>query len=242
MESLHPTRAIGYLRVSTEAQTEGYGLDIQRDDVVALAGAEQLDLVEVFADEGISGKEDLTGRAGLARALDHLADHPGTVLIIPKLDRLARDLMVQESILADAWKAGATVLSCSETERTYCRPDSPDDPARTLIRQVLGAVAAYERSMIRLRMTRGRRRLLDQQGWAGGPEPYGWTDPDERKVLDLVATERARGMSWALIAQQLNARRWFKRNGRTWSAQEIQRTHARSAARQSSEQGTLAGV
>jgi len=230
--------AIGYLRVSTEAQLDGMGLDIQADAITELAAARGLDLDETFTDEGISGSEGLDGRTGLAAALDWLTGHPGATLIIPRLDRLARDLMVQEQILADAWKTGATVLSCSETERTYCQPDSPDDPARTLIRQVLGAVAAYERKMIRLRMTKGRRRLLDAQGWAGGPQPYGWSDPCERAVL--VSARRGSGCSWGAIADQLNRTGRRKRNGRTWSPQELQRTHARAAARMSLEQEALA--
>lgn len=227
--------AFGYIRVSTEAQMDGFGPDIQRAAVAELAAAEGMELVTVFADEGISGSEGLDGRAALALALNYLTDNPGATLIIPRLDRLARDLMVQEQVLADCWKAGATVLSCSETERTYCRPDSPDDPARTLIRQVLGAVAAYERSMIRLRMTRGRRRLLDQQGWAGGPEPYGWSDTAERALLGHVTHERACGMSWGVIAGMLNATGRHKRNGRAWTAQELQRTHARSIGRTARE-------
>jgi DNA invertase Pin-like site-specific DNA recombinase len=225
---------ISYLRVSTETQLDGQGLDIQRDDVAAVAATLGIDLVGEYVDEGICGAEGLDVRLALARALDYLGEHPGTVLIIPKLDRLARDLMVQESILADAWKAGAEVLSCSETERTYCRPDSPDDPARTLIRQVLGAVAAYERSMIRLRMMRGRRRLLDQQGWAGGPEPYGWSNETEQLVLAEVTMHRQDRRTWAWISSHLNQTGQYKRNGADWTAQEIQRTHSRAAIRSGS--------
>lgn len=223
--------AAGYGRVSTETQMDGFGPEIQRDSIAELAAAEGLDLVAVFMDEGVSGSEGLDTRTELAKALDFLAANPGATLIIPRLDRLARDLMVQESVLADIWKMGATVLSCSETERTYCRPDSPDDPARTLIRQVLGAVAAYERAMIRLRMTRGRRRLLDQQGWAGGPEPYGWSDDAERATLSHMMHERGHGTSWGVIAGQLNRSDRRKRNGRDWTAQEVQRTYARAVGR-----------
>lgn len=223
--------AIGYLRVSTEAQLDGMGLDIQRDAVTDLAAERDLDLDATFTDEGISGSEGLDGRIGLAAALDWLTAHPGATLIIPRLDRLARDLMIQESILADIWRTGGHVLSCSETERTYCQPDNPDDPARTLIRQVLGAVAAYERKMIRLRMTKGRRRLLDAQGWAGGPQPYGWSCPDERAVLAHVSHERGDGIPWAVIAEQLNQTGRRKRNGQPWAPQELQRTHARATRR-----------
>jgi DNA invertase Pin-like site-specific DNA recombinase len=231
--------AIGYGRVSTETQVDGFGPEIQSDSITTLAATEGLELLAIYTDEGISGSEGLDTRVGLARALDYLAEHPGTTLLIPRLDRLARDLMVQESILADAWKAGAVVLSCSETERTYCRPDSPDDPARTLIRQVLGAVAAYERAMIRLRMTRGRRRLLDQQGWAGGPEPYGWSDETEQEILATMTQHRACGTPWQTIATTLNVAGRTKRNGKAWTAQEAQRTHARAAQRLTVRQPTL---
>lgn len=226
-----PTAAVAYLRVSTESQLDGFGLDIQRATVEQTAAEQGLGIVAWYVDEGICGAEDLDVRKGLASALDHLATGGATTLIIPRLDRLARDLMIQESVLADAWKAGATVLSGSETERTYCRPDNPDDPARTLIRQVLGAVAAYERAMIRLRMTRGRRRKLEQDGYAGGPQPYGWSDADERTLLDDVDSARRVGRTWRTIAGELNSARRFKRNGAPWTPTELQRTYARSIAR-----------
>ena len=223
--------AAGYLRVSTETQLDGLGMDIQLDAVTALAAAEGLTLGPIFTDEGICGAEGLDTREGLADALDWLAEHPGATLIIPRLDRLARDLMVQEQILADAWKVGATVLPCSETERTYCRPDDPDDPARKLIRTMLGAVAAYERDMIRNRLIKGRRRRIATDGYAGGPDPYGWRCDSERAVLAHVQARRTHGASWQRIADELNAGGKMKRNGRAWTPQALQKTHARAAAR-----------
>jgi DNA invertase Pin-like site-specific DNA recombinase len=229
-EPLTP-RAVAYLRVSTEAQLDGLGLDVQRAAVEELAQREGLTIAEWFTDEGISGSEGLDTRRALAGALDYLAEHPGATLIVPRLDRLARDLMVQEQVLADAWKCGATVLSCSETERTYCRPDDPSDPARTLIRQVLGAVAAYERAMIRLRLVRGRRMRLVREGWAGGPVPYGWSDPAEQAVLVRIHELRCGGVSWRRIAELFRVTSVRKRNGGQWNAGELQRTYARALER-----------
>lgn len=220
------TRAIAYLRVSTEAQLDGLGLDIQRDATIELCAAHDLSCAAVYVDEGISGSEGLRGRDALAAALEDLSAHPGTTLVIPRLDRLARDLMVQEHVLADIWKTGGAVLSCSETERAYCHPDNPDDPARTLIRQVLGSVAQYERQMIHLRMTKGRRRRLAETGWAGGPRAYGHDD-HERAVLVHVGHQRAAGMSWRGLASDLNGRGLSKRNGRPWTAQELHRIYVR---------------
>lgn len=233
---------IGYVRVSTETQVEGFGLDVQTSAILAtITELELPPLVSgaIFADEGVSGKEGLDTRAGLAAALDHLEAHPGSTLIIPRLDRLARDLMVQEQVLADIWRTGATVVPCSAAERVYCQPDNPDDPARTLIRQVLGAVAAYERTMIRLRMSRGRRRLLDAQGWAGGPVPYGWTDETERAVLTTIAEKRRQGFTWQMIAAALNSDGSTKRNGQRWTASELHRVHRRALARRPDPTPTL---
>lgn len=221
----------GYLRVSTEAQLDGLGLDVQRAAVTELGEQQGRTIGAWFVDEGISGSEGLDTRAGLAAALDYLCEHPGATLIVPRLDRLARDLMVQESVLADIWRAGGHVLSCSETERTYCRPDDPADPARTLIRQVLGAVAAYERAMIRLRLVRGRRLRLVRDGWAGGPVPYGWNDEHEHAVLLDIDEHRRAGVSWRALARVFAERGVVKRNGKPWNAQELQRTHARALER-----------
>lgn len=222
--------AIGYVRVSTTDQLDGLGLDIQRASIEQLATEHGYTLAHIYADEGISGKEDIGTRTGLGDALRHLGDG-ASVLIIPKLDRLARDLMVQEQVLAEAWRHGAAVVSCVETERVYCQPDNPDDPSRTLIRQVLGAVAAYERAMIRHRMVTGRRRRIATDGYAGGPEPYGWTDPTEQAILAHVEHARQHGTTWRNIAHQLNNAGHVKRNGKRWTPAELQRTHQRAASR-----------
>lgn len=225
------TPAISYRRVSTESQLDGYGLDIQDDAIAALATAEGFTIAATFADEGISGSEDLATRIGLADAIDYLAAHPGTVLIIPKLDRLARDMVIQEQVLAECWRAGGQVVSCLPAERIYCQPDDPMDPSRTLIRQILGAVAQYDRAMIRARLISGRRRKLNATGYAGGPEPYGYTCTTERALLDYVTEQRRVRRPWRELAAELNAAGRHKRNGGLWSASELHRTMQRSAHR-----------
>lgn len=225
------SNAIGYIRVSTESQIDGGGLDVQRDSIIAYATANALELVGIHADEGISGSEDVEGRQGLANAIDALHTGTATVLIVPKLDRLARSLMVQESILADIWKSGASVVPCVEGERLYCQPDNPDDPSRALIRQVLGAVAAYERAMIRARLVAGRRRRIAQDGYAGGPRPYGWEDPAEQAILSAVADQRDTGKTWTEIAGILNTSARYGRGDSLWTGSHLARTFKRAERR-----------
>ena len=77
----------------------------------------------------------------------------------------------------------------------------------------------------------GRRRLLARDGWAGGPQPYGWSCPDEQAVLAHVEHARQRGSTWRDIAAELNHAGRFKRNGKRWTAAELHRTSQRASRR-----------
>ena len=122
----------------------------------------QYKIIETYADEGVSGAKDLDERLGLADALAAVKSGGAGGLVVYRLDRLARDLVLQEQLLAEVNRAGGQVFSTSDAEQHYL-VDDPDDPARRLIRQVLGAVSEYERSMISLRLRSGR----SAQGGAG---------------------------------------------------------------------------
>ncbi len=225
--------AVGYIRVSTDNQLDGLGLDIQEAAIRELSAVRGWELVDIFRDEGVSGSEDIIGRQGLANAIAALEADDVSVLVVPKLDRLARDLIVQESILRDVWRMGCEVVPCVEGEQFACRPDSPTDPSRKLIRQVLGAVAEYERAMIKARLVAGRRRKIAEVGYAGGPEPYGWSDPDEQRVIELVRVWRWEDeMTWSQIAAHLNGTDRRQRNGEPWTAQSLHRTINRAWERQ----------
>ncbi|OAA25495.1 site-specific recombinase, DNA invertase Pin [Frankia sp. EI5c] len=176
-------RVIAYLRVSTEKQLDGYGLDVQRDAVRAWARANGHRIVEVFPEEGVSGK--LEDRPELAKALRALKDGQADGIVVPKLDRLARDLVVQEQLIAEVWRMGAAVFSAVASEADYL-VDDPADPSRKLIRQVLGAVSEYERAMIALRLRTGRAHKASKGGYAYGAPAFGQKAVDK----ELTADER----------------------------------------------------
>ena len=223
---------IGYRRVSGESQLDGYGLPIQYDAIHALAAQEGLPVDEIFTDGGISGTKDTDERPGLEAVVTYCTEHPGTTVLLPKLDRLARALAIQEHILAVLWATDATVLSCDAGENHYLRTgDDPDDPTRTLIRQVLGAVAQFERGQIRLRLRNGRRRKIRDHGWAGGVEPYGWTDEREQLTISRAVAMRAANIPWRAVCAELNTAGLVKRNGQPWNETELCRTVRRARER-----------
>src|ERR1039458_4876473 len=110
-------RALGYVRVSTTDQAErGQGLNIQRRGIREYCRAHRLVLLEILGDEGISGVSGLQGRPGLAEALSRIENHEATVLVLFRLDRLARDLLLQETVVERLRLGGGSVISVREAD------------------------------------------------------------------------------------------------------------------------------
>src|SRR5262245_66311881 len=117
---------IGYARVSTDGQT----LDAQEAALIA-AGAQR-----VFA-EKVSGA--VTDRKALAKAIASLA--AGDVLLVTRLDRLARSTRDLLNVLDAIGKAGAGFRSLADPMIDTTSPHGK------LIIAVLGALAEFEGSM-----------------------------------------------------------------------------------------------
>lgn len=229
------SRAVGYLRISTEGQADGLGLDVQRESVEQWCQAKGHELVAVHQDV-TSGKNGLGDRDGLALALTALATGEAQVLVVPRLDRLARDLVLQEQLLREAWMHGE-VASCAEGEGNL--KDDPDDPSRALIRQVLGAVSQYERSMIALRLKRGRAAKAARGGYSFGSPHYGTKAvngelvpvPEEQEVIDIIRVMVGEGLSGQQIADNLNWRGVKPRRGQQWYRSQVNRIIRREGMR-----------
>jgi DNA invertase Pin-like site-specific DNA recombinase len=199
-------------------------------------------LVAIYADEGVSGSNGLDSRRALPEALSALRERRATGLVVYRLDRLARDLIVQETLLAEVRRLGCEVFSTSGGEAAYL-VDDPDDPSRRLIRQVLGAVSEYERSMISLRLRSGRRRKAAEGGYAFGSPPMGYRSVDgvlienaeEQATLARIEQLRAEGRSVRQIAQALNDEsRPTKRGADRWHPTTVARILRRASFRASS--------
>src|SRR5262245_53418179 len=148
-------KVVSYTRVSTGKQERGLGLSVQEQAIRGWAGAERQQIVAGFSDR-VSGAVPVHERPGLAAALRLIREGEAEAIVVYRLDRLARDLIVQEQLVAEIRRMGGQLFTTSPAEAHYL-DDDPDDPSRKLIRQVLGAVREFESSMILLRLRNGRR-------------------------------------------------------------------------------------
>jgi DNA invertase Pin-like site-specific DNA recombinase len=138
-------KAVSYLRVSGKGQVDGDGFPRQRDTIARYVRTHGVDVVGEYRDEGVSGTRDLDDREGLGELIERIRANGVRLVLVERADRLARDLLVSEVLLAQFRDLGVRVVAAdSGTDLTA----ADEDPTRVLIRQVLGAVAQFEKSVI----------------------------------------------------------------------------------------------
>lgn len=214
-------KAVSYVRVSGKGQAGGDGPERQRQAITRFAKSAGLTIVEEFSDIGVSGVKDLGDRPGLAALLDRLESNGVRTVVVERADRLARDLMVSEVILAQLGRAGAKVLTADGADLST----TADDPTRTLIRQVLAAVAQFDKTVTVLKLRAARERMRRKGQRVEGRKPYGFRE-NEKAVIERMRQLRrkpakGRRPSIAAVALQLNTEGHRNRAGRDWSPQMV---------------------
>ena len=213
---MQPTKAFAYLRVSGRGQVEGDGFPRQKAAIKAYADAHGVRIARYFQEEGVSGTKDLENRPALTELMLALHSNGVTTVIVEKLDRLARDLMIQETIVADLRKSGFTLISVAEPD--LCS----DDPSRKLVRQIFGAISEYERAMIVLKLKASRQRMRAKTGRCEGRKPYGARE-GERDVIGRIVEFHKNGLNYSEIAAKLNALGITARSGGQWYPANVSR-------------------
>jgi DNA invertase Pin-like site-specific DNA recombinase len=199
-----------YLRVSGKSQVDGDGFDRQLAAVRSYAKSNSIRITKVFREEGVSGTKDMANRPAFSEMLEALHSNGVRLVLVERLDRLARDLMIQESIIADLKRSGFEIVSVTEPD--LCS----DDPSRKLMRQVLGAFAEYEKDVLVLKLRGAKQRLKAKTGVAHeGAKPFGYYE-GEAAVLEKMKALRSSGVAYDKIAAILNREGIKPRRGERW--------------------------
>lgn len=202
-------KAFGYARVSGKGQIEGDGFPRQMKAIREHAAVQNIRIARVFREEGVSGTIETMDRPAWAEMIAALQCSGVRMIVVEKLDRVARDLMVQEACIADLQKHGFTLISVQE-------PDlMANDPTRVLMRQLLGAVAQYDKSQIVAKLRSARTRIRAKHGRCEGRKPYGHRE-GETAVLERIREMRRQGWAFERIAAHLNAENIPTRTGKPW--------------------------
>ncbi len=179
----YPSMLIGYMRVSSDSDRQS--TDLQRDALLA-AG---IDARHLFEDHASGAKGD---RTGLARALEFV--RPGDVLVVWKLDRLGRSLSHLLAIVNSLKDKQVAFRSLTEGMDTTT-------PSGELLFHVFGALAQYERALIRERVVAGLGAAKRRGRIGGRPRAIA------REKLDAIVAALESGMSKAAACRNFGVRR-----------------------------------
>jgi site-specific DNA recombinase len=222
MPTLSPRPAAAYCRVSTlEQKRRGYGIDIQIRDVTVFAERQGLFVVRFYKDEGESGI--VQDRRALKRLLRDCRAGRITIVILPSLDRLSRDVRIAENLFHEFAQLGVEVMIADMP--TYNVKDRKD----VLIRQIREAIAEENRKDIIERLWKGRQERVRRGMPPGGNTAYGYrrvgkrlvVDPSEAAIVRMTFALSAEGRSCGSAAQRLNEMGSRRRNGLPWTARQV---------------------
>ena len=209
-------KAFAYLRVSGKNQVKGDGFPRQLQAIKAYSAEHDIKIAQIFREEGVAGTTESMVRPAWSTMVTALLSNGVKTVIIERLDRLARDLMVQEATIADLQKNGFTLISVSE-------PDlMASEPTRILMRQMMGAVAQYDKSQIVLKLRAARMRKRISDGRCEGRKPFGKTVSEANTVRRMLEL-RAGGAAYERIAERLMLEGFPTRTGKRWYGVVIKR-------------------
>src|ERR671920_1758377 len=168
------------LRVSSEEQRERETIEIQREFLQEYCRLYSLEVVQTYADDGVSGTIPLHERPEGRRLLEDAKEGKFSTLLVYRLDRLGRSLLVTVDAHDRLQESGVALKSATE-------PIDTSTPSGRLIFQMLASFAEYERETIRERTRAGLHRAF-RNGRHFGVAPYGYR-ADEDGLLQIVPEE-----------------------------------------------------
>lgn len=229
-------RAAGYIRVSTEEQSrEGVSLEMQITKIRQYCELNELELVGIYGDPGISGKS-IKARPGIQAVLEMVDRKRIDHVVVYKLDRLARNTIETLEMVERMDKKSVSLHSISE------KLDTQSAIGRFVVR-TLASLAEMERDQVSERTTGALQSKRARGEKTGGDCPFGYdfqevtrpgTDkplkvlvenPEEQEIVARIRNLKAKGHSFRAIAAEQNSDGLVTKQGKTWTHRQIARVY-----------------
>lgn len=215
-----PVQAVAYIRTSSAANV-GPDKDSdkrQRAAIQSYAKRAGFELVAEFTDAAVSGADPIESRGGFSALLDRIEGNGVRTVIVEDASRFARELVTQELGIMALIRRGVRVLTATGDDLT----DS-SDPSRTMMRQIAGSFAEYEKARLvaKLRVARERKRVLN--GKCEGRKSWRETRPELVSEAKRLRRRSPKGQQRSLrtIAAELAKLGFLNERGSVFSAASI---------------------
>jgi site-specific DNA recombinase len=222
-EQAERVRVATYTRISTDEERQPNSLEAQRVRLESFVASQP------GWQNGLRYEDQFTGtvieRPALTRLLRDARRGRFDVLLVYRVDRLARSIRGLAQIIEELDQAGVVFRSATE-------PFDTGMPAGRMMVQMLGVFAEFERALIVERITAGLERKAARGGWCGGQRPYGLNIAADRDSLERNPTEAPlipvifdmyanRKAGSSALADWLNDHGYRTKNGRLWSKESV---------------------
>ncbi|QRP95254.1 recombinase family protein [Staphylococcus condimenti] len=222
MNEMKKKRIGAYIRVSTERQVEGYSIDGQITQIEQFCQFNGYDLVDIYADRGISGKS--MNRPALQRMLQDAKNGKLDCVIVYKINRLARNTSDLLTIVEELHRQNVEFFSLSE------RMEVKNSTGKLLL-NILASFSEFERNTILENIYTGQhQRALE--GYYQGNIPLGYSNiPDNKKelminqheanIVNYIFESYAKGHGYRKIANALNHKGYVTKKGNPFSISAV---------------------
>lgn len=218
---------IGYIRVSSKGQVEKDGPERQREAISKFCFAHTLTLTSESFEKAVSGDTEGMDRPAFRDMLTQIVSLRRNginveAIVVERMDRLARDLMVSEVLLAQCRKNKIKVYAADQEALVDVAADG-GDPTRVLIRQIMAALAQWDKAIIVRRLRAARDRKKAETGRCDGKKPYG-TLEGEKEALDYIMLlyNQTPRMSYRKMELHLFQAGLRNRSGNPWGYSQLQ--------------------
>ncbi len=214
------TPAVAYLRTSSAANV-GADKDSdkrQRAAIEAYAKRAGFTVEGEYYDAAVSGADAIDQRPGFMAMLERLATNGAKTIIVESPDRFARDLAVQLAGHDMLKGLGIEIIPASA-------PDffTEDTPTAVLVRQVLGAIAQFEKASVVAKLAAARKRKREKEGKCEGRKSHREKHPEMVALARKLRRKRPKGgqLSLRAVSQELAAQGYLNERGKPYAAKSV---------------------
>lgn len=217
---------VAYCRVSTDGQVgdDKFGIETQKEQIMAYCAANDMQISEWFIDEGVSGvKEERPEFDRLLFSDTAVENPPVEAVVVAKNDRVARDINIYFYYKMLLKKKDVQLISIAEDFGQF-------GVFSNMLEAFTLCVAEMERENITKRTSGGRLVKASKGGYSGGRPPYGYQAqnktlvvvPEEAEVVRSIFQMKDSGSTYQAICDMLNGEGKTNRSGTKFSISTVQ--------------------
>ncbi len=198
-------KAFGYVRVSGKGQVSGDGFDRQELSIRTYAKKHKIDIIKIYYEEGISGTKDETERPAFQEMVTDILTNGVRTVIVESLDRLARELQIQEALMSFLAMKDIDLHS-ARTEQNITE-EFKSDPLRKAMIRIQAVFSELEKDQLVRKLKVARQRKKQQTGKCEGRKGYS-DSPEAQEILKEIKRLRrkrnGKHMAYSKVAETMN--------------------------------------